>query len=834
LVSGLFDVCAAGLAAGWNSRASGVVNSAGAYTDWAFFNNNQELDAYIVYGPSGLANKLRFMYYKGADSTFSQFGADVTGNGSTLGKAYITYVQSSQKLYLYYNDNYKTPMSTVMKYDTGSAAFKDVGTDLYDVGTISSVSLSANSSSSTDQLILAESSSSTTGGAMYYNGTSWRRLVARSGSSYSLSVKNTYGAKTMFDSVTGAMYIGYVENNPSGSSYVYMQVLNSSTMAFDFLGFGGDGTAGCPASTLATLDFNIGGYYDSVAHRFVPYIVQAAPTAFNVYRLNAANVWETVGNTQFASGNALSNIAFDDDNLPFFAYRDSSVSNKISVMKLNASNVWNLVGSAGALGSCQPALRVALGPRNTIVVGALPVSPALISTIFWYGCPMGYYYDAANANGPCVACSAGTYSVSIGATSSANCQKCPLNTYGPTSAANSSSYCYACPIGTCALTTGSTVCGSCDGANVTCAAGSYNNGTNCVSCKAGTYSSEAGAKGACPSCPAGTYGTDVGATSNSSCLACPVGYYSDVTGATSCKSCPEGTYRDTTGGTSLASCTKCEIGTFSTRVAANSSSLCQNCPAGQYGLIAGATACTDCTVGTFNPLTKQSSCQQCPAGYRGTSAAATSNSTCVICAAGTFSLAGASSCQSCGPGTYSTSPGATSDAACTKCAKGTYSAASGASSASTCTPCVAGRYGTVMGATAASSCLQCPAGQFSPTSGSTNCTLCPPGKAIGVTGSSSCTPCSAGSYTDSEGSSACLLCPAGYFNPNTSSTSISSCLPCAIGQFSGGSGASACDPCSRAKTVAATTCPRGDAQAICQSAVLMALLSVMIFLFVGQ
>ena len=161
-----------------------------------------------------------------------------------------------------------------------------------------------------------------------------------------------------------------------------------------------------------------------------------------------------------------------------------------------------------------------------------------------------------------------------------------------------------------------------------CAAGTYQSGTSCVSCPAGTASSASGLQGSgtCATCPAGYY-SNSGASSciacpagqyssspgSGSCSSCPAGTYSTNSGSSSCSQCPKGTYNPNTGSNSEGYCTACPPGTANANYAGSSLSSCVPCAAGYYSPSSGTVTCTACPVGHFSPSPGLTSCTVCPA-----------------------------------------------------------------------------------------------------------------------------------------------------------------------------------------------------------------------------
>ena len=140
------------------------------------------------------------------------------------------------------------------------------------------------------------------------------------------------------------------------------------------------------------------------------------------------------------------------------------------------------------------------------------------------------------------------------------------------------------------------------GATVSCAPGSYLDGSTCSPCALGTYQPNT-AQTSCLAAPAGTYVDTTGAITPT---ACALGKYQPNTGQTSCLPAPAGTYVDTTGAIAP---TACALGTYQPETGQTS---CLAAPAGKYVDTTGAIAPTACALGTYQPETGQTSCLAAP------------------------------------------------------------------------------------------------------------------------------------------------------------------------------------------------------------------------------
>lgn len=180
-------------------------------------------------------------------------------------------------------------------------------------------------------------------------------------------------------------------------------------------------------------------------------------------------------------------------------------------------------------------------------------------------CQPGYYSAVAN-NYECYPCYGGTFSNETGAT---ECTLCEIGYFQPYKAMTQ---CFLCPMDydtthrgsrrcdiTFAPTMSPTVAAGAVGAaeaSAECVAGSYINGTDCIPCHPGTYTSSPNSV-ECFDCIPGTYASEHEATS---CTPCSVGYFSSTNGNTQCTQCPDGTTTPGTGATQCKSTTKCPAG----------------------------------------------------------------------------------------------------------------------------------------------------------------------------------------------------------------------------------------------------------------------------------
>ena len=362
-------------------------------------------------------------------------------------------------------------------------------------------------------------------------------------------------------------------------------------------------------------------------------------------------------------------------------------------------------------------------------------------------CAIGYYLnDGACQPNTNEACSAD------GSSHTVNCKTMPNATSGE------------CTNGVCKATQ--------------CEAGYYLINDACEPCPAGTYKGEANGDGiaSCKACDPGSYSNEPARTT---CSSCEKGTYASTTGATRCVPCPANTYADKTG---ADSCTACPVGETSNigsdacssltcpngHVYGNTCETNDNTNCGAHGMTCNASKVANSTNATCSEtgICKATACQvgyylnngacvPCSAGtYKDEANGMTS---CKVCAANTYSVAGATSCTNCEDGFYSTpgsaycSKGCASDANCSP-VTGTETMAC-IEHVCVATQCKAGYY------LAANSCVECPAGTYS-NIGATACTLCLAGTYNSSTASASeeaCTSCGKGSIS-SAGAASCTAC----------------------------------------------------------------------------
>lgn len=337
----------------------------------------------------------------------------------------------------------------------------------------------------------------------------------------------------------------------------------------------------------------------------------------------------------------------------------------------------------------------------------------------------------------------------------------------------------------------------------------------CVSttpCAAGYYLSDQDYS-SCLACPPGTFSNVTGARFPLSCKRCPPGTSTPDSASTSCAPCPNGTFADPLASYGTYACTGCPKGSYqdASLGPASDASVCVACPAGKISTTLSSPQCTACAAGTYYDRLGGTACTLCSRGTYSNATAAVSSSTCQTCEIGKYSqLRGANTsdvCSSCPAGRYFVA----ADAACPVCPAGTFSSQERSLA---CTNCSAGTYADEAGSTA---CTACPAGTFSSLQGassSATCTRCATGSVASAAGSTACSVCPAGTYSDEE-RSLCVACAPGTASQVVGAGNASVCAACVPGKFSGAQGTTQCAECALGTYVqtggatACRTCPAG-------------------------
>jgi hypothetical protein len=443
-----------------------------------------------------------------------------------------------------------------------------------------------------------------------------------------------------------------------------------------------------------------------------------------------------------------------------------------------ANNTYAPVGSSNS-SACIPCLgnSVPSSPDHSICLPCLGNTFANYTTVppTCQPCP---FPQVANTNGTvgCSLCLGGQYPAIINVdTGLYGCAPCPA---GSTSSPGDL-LCTPCPVNT--YQVGNT-CLNCTALLPFSPAGSISL-ANCTGCATGSVI-DLLVTGGCSVCTPGTYQFNA-----TTCLPCPLGTASNVTGATVCPPCTPGTIATFLPGISVIlgalQCTPCPSNTYQLgNVCLNCTALfpfslpgstglasCTGCPAGQ--IVSGLT-CTPCTPGLYQ--VNATTCSPCPLGYTSVAGATVCNlcangytpitgGVCIPCAAGSSSTGGA--CTPCPLG-YTSVPGGL----CILCSPGYYQFNG------TCVPCAAG---TASNGINVDVCPPCASGTASNVTGATVCPPCAPGSIStlisgALVGPLQCTPCIANTY---QVGNACSNCPGSQVSP-VGSVSLGNCT-CPVG-----------------------------------------------------
>ncbi|OQS02383.1 hypothetical protein THRCLA_21431 [Thraustotheca clavata] len=465
-------------------------------------------------------------------------------------------------------------------------------------------------------------------------------------------------------------------------------------------------------------------------------------------------------------------------------------------------------------------------------------------------CPPGKYCNSTGATVPSGSCSPGYYCqlnnnvaqptlLTISNGTQLGGGICPVGTYCP----GGSSTPLACVAGTYSISVGASQCryycpnGTSDYTLYPCAKGYYcPQGTSYIDeypCPKGTYSNQTGLQNVtqCVFAPGGMYVDVVGAISPGSYTATPTGQTNAFgvignqchigsycpEGSSNPVPCPLGTYGSSLQLQNQSSCTTCDPGYICpTSGLTNSTLLCppgSYCPGGQYSgsqnycpvgsfCPSGSIVPQPCPAGTFNNNTGQASCQICPARYY-----CLANSTAPLpcppgyycpvqtqygtqfpCLSGTFSnsalLQSSNECLDCPPGQYCSGlpPTNVSTGFCSSpyfCSRRATSPRPNDTSGGLCSAgyvCLDGA--SIPNPTDNVTGYACPAGKYCPP-GSPYPLGCSPGTYSPLLGAGACLGCQGGFYCP-QNTSVPVVCPVGSFCPQNSSQP----LPCPIGTYS--------------------------------------------------
>ena len=324
----------------------------------------------------------------------------------------------------------------------------------------------------------------------------------------------------------------------------------------------------------------------------------------------------------------------------------------------------NQVGQDTCSQTCATGKTSVEGSSNSSQCTACPAGTAE-DTNRCVDCEVGKY---SNLTGVwfCEFCEHGRYSNRSGQTS---CEECEAGTY------SHSGTCLTCENGK-GSKSGAVEC-------ISCTAGQYRIEGTCFKCTKGTagsagcgvcgeglYADEEGLE-KCKHCPHGK-ASGIGSISESNCTVCPVG-----TGGYLCKACLPGRYSD---GEPPIQCKPCSVGRYSNESGATSNTTCLDCPLGKTTLdnqaVNSSVWCSDCpsgyesidifkSLGAYPYNNWEDYCTTCAAGKY-----SQNGSICKLCPNGFGSSIRGQSCKSCPSGKESTE---STDGECRDCAAGKYS-----------------------------------------------------------------------------------------------------------------------------------------------------------------
>ena len=297
-------------------------------------------------------------------------------------------------------------------------------------------------------------------------------------------------------------------------------------------------------------------------------------------------------------------------------------------------------------------------------------------------CPSGYYSHHPTFNLHCKVCSFG-FTSDINSVRCSPCEKGKAG--GPV--------CADCKSGKYTDQTGQLSCKSCpEGFSNTFTAQSF-----CTECTKGSFYTydDSSKKTECDLCPSGFF-TDQ--TQQKQCIQCSKGFYAQSRGLTSCKDCPAGFINEAGAdrcinncgpglfASSNGSCVQCPIGWFAGNISCTKchkgkytntkgQNSCTSCGLGRFAANQGQSQCENCARGFFTPAPAAEGCKSCPKGWFSDDEINTGTS-CKVCTRGMFASVTASiNCEACPPGTLSAADeGSAADVftSCTKCRQGRF------------------------------------------------------------------------------------------------------------------------------------------------------------------
>jgi hypothetical protein len=425
--------------------------------------------------------------------------------------------------------------------------------------------------------------------------------------------------------------------------------------------------------------------------------------------------------------------------------------------------------SCAALTSCAPGSYVehegtAASDRTCApcAAGTFSAQANATACAAWTTCAAGSHVGVpgtAGADVVCATCPGGTFSSTDDAAACTPWTDCAAGQYVTTAgSAVADRTCQACADGEYSTDVNASACqpaGVCPAGTRQTASGTPTSPVQCAACEAGTYCP--GGDGAQITCADGTWDDDGSAASP--CIAwtaCSPGFHVVADGSTvadrTCAACADGSYSDTVNAAACLPVGVCAAGEVQISAGSRTSAtVCEHCDAGSY--CAGDTAPRlACAGGSWDhdasAATACAAWTDCAAGqYVAADGSAIADRTCAACADGSYSdTDNAAACLPvgvCAAGEVQISAGSrTAATVCERCDAGTYCAGDtaprlactggswdhDASAATVCaawTDCAAGQYVTAAGSAVADrTCAACTDGD---TTSTANAVTCEPG-----------------------------------------------------------------------------------------------------------
>lgn len=465
----------------------------------------------------------------------------------------------------------------------------------------------------------------------------------------------------------------------------------------------------------------------------------------------------------------------------------------------------------------------------------------LTACVAWSTCSPGEYLRAAGtpvSDTDCVACAAGTFSLTENAASCTAWTDCARGSYVERAGSPTEDRtCAVCDGDTYSDRINATECVSargCGPGTYVLTEGSETTERRCIGCPDGTWDHDSDPTTRCiphAVCEVGSYvHTPPTRASDAVCLACFPAGYSTVENAPACTPhipCAAG-YNEVVAPTPTSpnACEVCEEGTWDHD--ANSATACvphRICAPGTSvispGTHAANTECAACDAGSFSDSPNATACtphDPCLSGTLATPGTATTQSVCTECPPGTWNhdrnpLTSCVAYGDCFPGSYVSKQGSgLAPRECTECASGTYSDTNNQSRCNAHAPCGAGSwYSTVPTDTRRGVCTPCAPDTWDHDRGPYTACVSQP-------------RCTAGTYQESPGTSTvqrvCTACPANTYNAG--GVNVPACEPhtiCVPGERRASNGSrtwdASCTPCDEGTFSTTTNAPSCSSHTVC-------------------